>query len=251
MSLDYSDFGRATTPDLGRISSYVICQMKERKSFRPPQPGPAITLSYQTGSGEQEVAERLAQILQMDEPRRSVPWTVYDGNLVGKVLDEHHLPKALTKFILEDRRSVIGDMTDELLGLHPPEWVMVPKITETVLHLADAGHVILVGWGTSFITAHLPEVFHARLIAPLPSRIERVAKLKNLSPQAAARFIQNKDRGRRRYAQAYFHARRNDQLFHLIINTDRIPCPAAAQLIAEQARKYFQNGADGKHGGGR
>lgn len=247
MSLDYSTFGHATTPDLGRVSSYVISQMKEGKIFRPPQPGLAITVSYQTGSGEHEVAEELARILQMDQPKKGVPWTIYDGNLVEKTLDEHHLPKTLMKFISEDRHSIVGDMTDELLGLHPPEWVMVPKIAETVLHLADAGQAIFVGWGTSFITAHLPNVFHARLIASWPSRIERVAKFKNLSRQAAARFVQNKDRGRRRYAQAYFHARRNDQLYHLIINTDLIPCPAAAQLIAEQAREYFQNGAGGNH----
>ena len=36
--------------------------------------------------------------------------------------------------------------------------------------------VILVGRGANLITASLPRVFHVRLIAPLPERIERVAR---------------------------------------------------------------------------
>lgn len=249
MSLDYSRFGHVTQPDLGRIGSYMICEMKGRKKFHSPQPGPAITVSYQTGAGEHEVTERLAQILQRDEPGEAAPWAIYNGNLVEKTLEEHHLPKTMTKFIPEDRRFVIGDLTDELLGLHPPEWVMVPKIAETVLHLTDSGHAIFVGWGTNIITAHQPNVFHVRLVAPLASRIQRVAKAAKLSPQAAAKYVQNKDRGRRRFLKAYFHARHNDQMFHLIINTDLIPCAAAAQLIANQARSYFESGADGLHRG--
>lgn len=239
--------GFAPETGIDRINSYLISQMKEQRDLRPPQPGPAVTLSYQTGSGEHEVANRLAQILQTGSPRRVVPWTVYDGKLIERTLDEHHLPKTLQKFIPEDRRFMIEDMTDELLGLHPPEWSMVQKITETALHLANAGHVILVGWGTSFITAHMSNVFHARLIAPLSSRIERVGRVEKLSPQAAARFVRERDRGRRRYARAYFRATRNDQMYHLVVNTERIPCPAAARLIAEQAQEYFQNGAGAKH----
>lgn len=247
MLSNYSSLGLTSSAGFNRINSFLISQAREWKQAPPPGPGPAITVSYQCGAGEHEVSEQLAQILRAEEPKRNVPWAIYDGNLVEKTLDEHHMPKRLAKFIPEDRRFVIGDMTDELLGLHPPEWVIVPKIAETVRHLADAGNVIFVGWGTSIITEHFPNVFHVRLVAALPSRIQRVAKSAELSPQAAAKYIQRKDRGRRRFLKAYFHACCNDQMFHLIINTDRIPCARAAELIAEQARKYFQVSASGTY----
>ncbi len=162
----------------------------------PPGPGTVVTVSYQTGAGEHEVAKRLAEILQSAEPKGAVPWTVFDRQLLEEVLKEHHhLPETMAKFMPEDRRLFIEEEMHELLGLHPPAWVMVPYVAETVLHLADAGHVIMVGRGASFITARMTNVFHVRLIAPLPNRIERVRKVEKLSQKEAAKFIAAKDRG--------------------------------------------------------
>jgi hypothetical protein len=106
------------------------------------------------------------------ESKGTFSWTVFDRHLLEKVPEEHELPKALAKFMPEERRSFIQDAMEELVGLRPPSWVMMPKIA--VLHLADAGHVILVGRGANCITAHMPNVFHVRLIASLPKRLERM-----------------------------------------------------------------------------
>jgi len=228
--------------EMGRCRSYVLSQLTEHEQMRahPAGPGPAVTISYQTGAGEHEIAKRVAEILQAAEPGAAVPWTVFDRQLVEEVLKRHNLPEAMAKYMPEDRRSFIDEEIDELLGLHPPAWIMVPHIAETILHLADAGHVILVGRGAGFITAHMPNVFRVRLIAPLPGRIERVQKVEKLSAKEAAKFIAQKDRGRSRYAKAYFRGGAGDDLlYHLVINTGRIPCPAAAQLIADQAQKCF------------
>ena len=103
------------------------------------------------------------------------------------MLSEHHLPKELGLLMPEDRRSYIQDILDDLMGLRPPSWVLEPKIAETVLHLADAGHVILVGRGASIITERMPNIFHVRLIGSLPKRIERVQTLQKLTPQEAAK----------------------------------------------------------------
>lgn len=204
------------------------------------QPGPAITISYQTGSGAHEIAARLAEVLQEAEPKGHVPWTVFDRQLVEKVLEEHELPKALAKFMPEDRRSFIQDVMEELVGLRPPSWVMVPKIAETVLHLADAGHVILVGRGANFITARMPNVFHVRLIASLPKRIERVQASHGLTSEAATAFIKNEDRSRGRYVKEHFHKCVDDDLSYLLIlNTDHISLADAAQLVSEGARRCF------------
>lgn len=230
--------------ELGLCRAYVRSQFEEQQrsatSVHWSAPGPAVTVCSQTGAGAHEIARELAAILQKDEPGGATPWTVFDRQLVEKVLEEHHLPKELAKFMPEDRRSFIRDVMDELLGLRPPSWVMVASIAETVLHLADAGHVILVGRGANFITARMPNVFHVRLVASLPKRIERVQKANGLTPEEAAKFIARTDRGSGRYAKAHFHGHVKDNLlYHLVINTDRIPCPAAAQLIADAAQKCF------------
>lgn len=185
---------------LEQCHSYILRKLQARKKSSIvhglPPPGPAITISHQAGSGAHEIAGRLAILLQAAEPKRSVSWTVFDRRLVEKVLEEHDLPKALAKFMPEDRRSVIQDIIEELLGVRPPSWVVVPQIAETVLHLADAGHVILVGRGANFITARMPNVFHVRLMASLPKRIARVQKLNQLTPAAAAKLVKQEDRAR-------------------------------------------------------
>jgi cytidylate kinase len=124
---------------------------------------------------------------------------------------------------------------------------VVPKIIQSVRHLADAGHVILVGRGAGIVTGGMPNVFHARVIATLPRRIERVQKLETLSPNEAAKFITRKDRARERYVRAHFGQRvDNDLHYHLVLNTDLIPLPDAAELIADGARRQFQGTIQGK-----
>src|SRR5579862_4649329 len=129
---------------------------------RPALTGPAVTISHQTGSGAHEVAERLAELLQEMEPKGSRPWTVLDRQLVEKALEEHHLPRQLANKMPEDRRSYVDDVLDDLFGLRPPSWVLVPQVVETMLHLAEAGHVVLIGRGATIVTAQLPNVFHVR-----------------------------------------------------------------------------------------
>ena len=80
------------------------------------------------------------------------------------MLEEHSLPKSLARFMPEDRISEVSDTMDELFGLHPPSWDLVHKTSETILHLAQLGHVIIIGRGAKVITAKLDGVLHVRLV---------------------------------------------------------------------------------------
>jgi hypothetical protein len=228
------------------LSSANLKGAQEGKGVAPLQPsGPAVTISHQTGAGAQEIVERLAQILQATEPNSADVWKVFDRQLVEKALEEHHWPKALANKMPEDKRSYIDDVMDELFGLRPPSWVLVPQVVETTLRLAAAGNVILVGRGATVVTAELPNVFHVRLIASLSKRIERVQKLHGLSLDLAAELVKKEDRGRQRYVKTHFHARLDvDLLYDVVINTDRIACGDGAALIAEGARQRFRDCAD-------
>ncbi|MGD1031804.1 MAG: cytidylate kinase-like family protein [Opitutaceae bacterium] len=250
MKTDGSPDCPADETELEQCNAYIIGQiqaMGKPSAYGLPSPGPAITISYQSGSGEHEIARRLAAILQSSEVDQAVPWTVFDRQLVEKMLAEHHLPDSLARLMPEERRSYIRDVVEELLGLRPPSWVLVPEVTETILHLVNAGHVILVGRGGAFITARMPNVFHVRLIGSLPKRIARVQELNHVTPEEAGKFVAGSDRGRGRYAKAHFHVRVDDDLlYHLAVNTDCVPPPEAAELIADGARRRFQIGTGGK-----
>jgi hypothetical protein len=194
----------------------------------------AVTISRQSGSGGHAVGEKLATYLQAHAEKEERPWTVFDRDLVQKVIEDHHLPERLARFMTEDRISEISDTMDELFGLHPPSSLLVRKISETILRLVELGNVILVGRGGGLITRKLDYVLHVRLVGSLLKRIEHMQALNGWTAKQAREFIEREDRGRRRYLKKYFSMDIDDPLlYHLVINTDIVPYEDAARLIGE------------------
>ena len=228
----------------GKSDAYVVSEWHERHRHpeRPAAPSldPAVTFSYQTGAGMREIAPLAAQRLDQTDFQERHPWTIYDQQLIEKALEENLWPRELASRITEDKRLFLDELVDDLLGLRPPSWVLVPQLVKTILRLAVAGHSILAGYGVTFVTAGLPNVFHVRLIGSLPRRIARIQQRQNLAPEAAARFIRNKDRGRERFVKAHFHARLDDEMrYDLVLNTDHLSAPDAAAVIADAAHRFF------------
>jgi len=196
----------------------------------------AITISRQTGTGGLAIAQTLAAYLQKHGPRRDKPWTVFDKNLVEEVLKQHNLPKELAAYLSEERTSELQDMVEEVLGLHPSSWVLVRRVTETILNLAELGNVVLVGRGANVITSRLDHVFHVRIVGSLEQRIERLRQFERISEKTARKLIEEVDDGRRRYLRKHFKKDIDDPLLYdLVLNTDRISDESALHLIAEAA----------------
>jgi cytidylate kinase len=204
------------------------------------QPEPTIAISRQAGAGGIPIAEHLAEYLQTHGPKTQRPWTVFDKNLVEQVLADHHLPKEIARYMPEDRISQISDMVEELLGLHPPSWTLLRQTTETILHLAELGNVILVGRGASVITSQLDNVFHVRLIGSVEERVKLLQEFYQFNRKAALEFMRKEDVGRRRYVRRYFHRDIEDpMLYHVVVNTDRLSYEEATRLIGDAVLSKF------------
>jgi cytidylate kinase len=201
----------------------------------------AVTISRQAGSGAFIVAEKLAHYLQHHSSGDARPWTVFDHNLMDKVLEDHNLPTRLAKFLPEDRASQIEDILADVFEVHPPAQTVIDQTIETILKLAGLGNVILIGRGSPVITAKLPYVLHVRLAAPLEKRVERVRQFYHLTGTEAHKFCLSQDRGRERYLKTYFNADINDPLlYHLIINTGLVNYDDAAKLIGDAVLNLHQ-----------
>ena len=228
----------------GKSDAYVVSEWQERHSHsgHPAAPplDPSVTISYQTGAGMREIAPLVAQQLEKTDSEERRPWTIYDQQLIEESLEENLWPRELAARITEDKRLFLDELVDDLFGLRPPSWVLVPQLVKTILRLAVGGRAILAGYGVTVVTAGLPNVFHVRLIGSLPRRLDRIQQRQNLAPEAAARFIRNKDRGRERFVKAHFHARLDDEMhYDLVLNTDRLSEPDAAAVIADAAHRFF------------
>lgn len=229
-------------PYLENALAFVNCQLQpvNRLAYRETavcQPR-AITISRQAGCGALVVADKLAKLLQQRGPKEAPTWTVFDRNLIEKVLEDHNLPKWFAKFLPEDRLSELQDIIDDLFGLHPPSRMIVEHTAETVLQLANLGNVILIGRGANVITTRLSDVFHVRLVAPLEKRVEHAHQYYEMSKMEARVFCLRQDRGRARYLRKYFRADIDDPLlYHLVINTGMVSYEEAAVLIADAAAR--------------
>lgn len=231
-----------TAPHSDQCLSFISAQLgpQSQRQLAPAKLRPAITISRQYGSGAMAIATELARFLQAHAPA-TCHWTVIDKNLVEKVLEEHKLPKEIAQFMTEDRVSAIQDAVEELLGLHPSSRTLWQQTTETILHLAELGQVILIGRAANIITRHMKNVFHVRLIAPLELRVQQVMARDHLDAKAAQQAVLQMDRARKHYLKDHFHADIDDNLqYDLVINTARIPQPVVAHLIGETVLKWAQ-----------
>ncbi len=211
-----------------------------RQAGPRPKDGPArrqmdvVTISRQAGSGAHVVAEALVTRLQTGAQKDACPWTIFDRNLVEKVLEDHDLPGRLAKFMPEDRKTEMSDTLDGLFGLQPSAWTLVRKTADTILHLAEVGNVILIGRGANIITGKSNHAFHVRLVGSLERRIAHLVEYKHFSLAEATEYARTEDQGRKRYVTKYYDADIDDPLlYHLVINTDRVQYEEAARMIAD------------------
>jgi len=225
---------------LGRCLTFINCQLNPGGQAAPGEMRAVrrtVTFSRQAGCGALVIAEKLAAMLQADTPEGEPPWTVFDRNLMDKVLEDHNLPARLARFLPEDRVSLLQDITDELFGLRPATWTIIEQTADTVLKLAELGHVILIGRGAHVITARLPHVLHVRLVSPMEKRLEHCREAYRMSEREARAFCGREDTGRERYLKDHFDVDVNDPLsYHLILNTGLVSFDESARLIKEALR---------------
>jgi len=229
------------------IGSYEKCK-KYIESHTPKtetkhvkrKPHPCITISRQTGAGAQAVCKHLIKILEEKSVPDDIHWTFFDRKLIEKVLEDHHLPKRISSYLVEDKYRHISSAVNELLGLHPTQWTILHKTTETILQLARMGKAVIVGRGGNIITSKLKNAFHVRLIAPLQFRIDYIKDFYNFDTKEAEAYIKRGDEARKNYLKSNFGKDIDDNLnYHLILNTGLLSYEEAAETIAAAVMKKF------------
>jgi len=202
--------------------------------------GPCITISRETGARADVISEIMVKLFEKYTRNSPVPWTVFDKNLIEKVIQDHHLPHSLSKIMAEKKYSAIRSIMVELLGGQPPIFNLIHKTTQTILELAQIGNVIILDRGANIITAKLNNSFHVRLVAPLEYRIDHVQELYNYDRQKAIDFIKHEDVDRRDFVSTYFHKDVSDPLlYNMIINTHLNDDKVIAEIIVSAVLKKF------------
>ncbi len=217
-----------------------------------------ITISRQFGSGGDEIAEQVCQILQ---------YRIFDKELIARATLESGISDQEVMDYSEANYKVKG-FFDRLFGLsrsvgevrvwkEDAEGVRtteaVPLTEENALALVqraikaacEEGNIVVVGRGGQALLQDCPNVLHVRIEAPLEDRIQRVKAQYKIKRRPASEMIEARDEASADYVRSFYKANWSDPfLYHIIINSGKLGPEAAARLIAEAVRQLNPVAAD-------
>ncbi|MEX1111535.1 MAG: cytidylate kinase-like family protein [Chthoniobacterales bacterium] len=220
------------TDYFAKYRAYFVSQ-KDRSPLGAPGHLPFVTVSRQAGAGAETVASLLAAKLNAQDAPGAQPWTVFDKNLIDRVLADQDLPQEIAKLVEEDKDTTIKAIVGELLGLHPSMWTIFHHTSDTILKLARLGRCIMVGRGGNIVTAKLKGGIHVRLVAPENIRLAHLIKRFGLDEKSAGKYLHEHDEGRRRYVKTNFERDIEDPLLYgAVLNTGLLGFEKTADLLA-------------------
>jgi cytidylate kinase len=150
------------------------------------------------------------------------------------VIEDHHLPKRISRFFSDEQTLSIEEHIEGLFGISVPGATRIEDMTRTIVRLARIGHVILVGRAAHLITAKFPRAVHVRVIGSFDRRVQRLAESKQCPLDEAAAEVRTVDHQRHHFVSTYFHSDPDDVTrYDMLFNTDRVSVEESARLIAD------------------
>jgi LacI family transcriptional regulator len=206
-----------------------------------------ITISRQYGSGGDEVATRICEMLG---------YRCFDKRLMAQIASEMTLSDSEIVDFSEDDYKV-RSFLDLLFGASTPRTVAqvrswkedatgarVPEVKlldeNQAIALVQAtieasykqGNIVIVGRGGQAILKDKPGVVHVRIEAPLEIRVKRIQDQKNIDTAAALEMVTERDKASADYLKRFHDIDWSDPaLYHLVINTGQWNTEATAHLI--------------------
>ncbi len=201
----------------------------------PPPPVRIVTVSRRYGSGGGEVARTLGERLG---------WRVLDREVVQKIAAELRVPEKQIA-ARDERVRTLAERVGEYLANAFPEMVPPPLpptrvddetlkvLCESVLReAARLPPVIVVGHGAQCLFADRADALHVRLVAPLETRVERMARRTGRDPAALEEEARARDEARAGYLRHHYDRDWEDPtLYHLVVNAGRLPIPETVGLL--------------------
>ena len=199
-----------------------------------------ITISRQTGSGGHQIAELLAE-------RLNIP--LHDRNVVEEAMKELGLENADDV----DEKLVVDYVEKFAKGYHAifgkgklyhmmPPTKEEPTISEKMFEvqskiikrLAEAGPCIIVGRCADYVLQDRDDVFSVFITAEEEARVQRMMKRRELSHERAVNAVEFADRDRAKYYQAY--AKRKwgvPESYDLTVSSTKLGIEGVVDLIAD------------------
>ena len=178
---------------------------------------PVIALTQGMGSLAQDIAEQLAQELQLSTLQHEV---------AARVASKMHVSRSLINRLRSGKAGTIERLTADRESI-------AVYTAEEVLEAAARGNVVLRGWGATCLLRPVPHVPCVRILRPLAKRVQwLMAELDTDDIDAAEAEIRRSDQANAARMHEQFGVNWGDPvLFDLVLNTDRLSVDTCVQQI--------------------
>lgn len=200
-----------------------------------------ITISRQYASGGTQVAKLVADRLG---------WQLVGNALIDEVARRAGIPPEEVQaredrppsFVERLARVASAQLPDLFLPAPPigqpiGEGNLVRVTRSVVCEIAAQGHCVFVGRASAAVLAWREDALHARLVAGAGFRRRVAVEVMGVPEKDAVTVVERRDANRIRYHREYY-ARDCDDPRHydLVLNTERLGFPGAADQIVHRAR---------------
>jgi len=135
--------------------------------------------------------------------------------------------------------ATIDDL--DLLGMTPTpkrQHKYLDAMKQVMTEMADTGKVVIIGRAGQVVLKNHPQSIHIRIIASQEVRIARIAAARKISRESAQAQIETSDRTRKQYLSRFYQVNGDDPgLYDLTINTSRMDCQVAVELVCFAAQR--------------
>ena len=184
---------------------------------------PVITISSEPGSGGRVIARGLAKRLGID---------LFDRNIIKEIAESARISGAVIETMEKDRLSGIKDFISSLVNdryLWPG--VYLDHLMKVVAAIASHGNAIIVGRGANFLIP-AEDRLSIRVISPLDTRVNNVAKEFGVTREEAKRRVINRENRRSAFIRQSFNADVADpRNYDLVVNTQKLDMDASLGAV--------------------
>jgi cytidylate kinase len=175
----------------------------------------------------EERAWRLARVLHLLGARPKLPSVASASLREQQALDGR--VEALMESSGLSREAAVAQLKigGGLEYVPPPDYLEL--IRSVIVEYAAKGQVM--------ILRGRPDVLHVQVIARFETRVYNIIQREGVKWREAANRVRTADEQRAGYLRRFYNVDWLDpNLYDLVINTDKIPCDAAVELVAQAAQ---------------
>lgn len=192
---------------------------------------PVITISRQMGSGGASIGRLVANQLN---------YKYYDRELIEQIAamtgsDAEHIER----HEVEDRSALSSMLLSLLDRRHVQDTVYLRSLLKVLRSIGKEGRAVIIGRGGSCV---LHDALRIRFVAPFELRVERTAKVRDMTDDEARRYVLETDHRQRSFLRGFFGCDAdNPELYDLVINTEHLSLEHGAELVITRLTQTWKD----------